>query len=46
MSVLIIDDEDLRALLAHCLIQQWPDLRIDPFNPPGAAWRAMRRESR
>ena len=34
MKILIVDDdEDLRNLLAHYLVQEWPDLEIEQFDP-------------
>src|SRR3954467_5000979 len=34
MRILIIDDDqDLRALLAHYIAQQWPDAAIEQYNP-------------
>lgn len=34
MRVLIIDDdEDLRNLLAHYIVQAWPQAQIDPYDP-------------
>jgi eukaryotic-like serine/threonine-protein kinase len=34
MRILIIDDDqDLRALLAHYIMQQWPDATIEQYNP-------------
>ena len=34
MKVLIIDDdEDLRNILAHFLEQEWPDLKVEQFDP-------------
>jgi len=34
LKVLIIDDdEDLRNLLAHYLIQEWPELQVEQFDP-------------
>ena len=34
MRILIIDDDqDLRALLAHYIGQQWPDAAIEQYNP-------------
>ena len=34
MNILIIDDdEDLRNILAHHLKQEWPDARIEQFDP-------------
>jgi DNA-binding response OmpR family regulator len=34
VRILIIDDDDdLRALLGHYITQQWPEARIEPYNP-------------
>ena len=34
MRILIIDDdEDLRALLAHYLRDEWPEAEVEPYDP-------------
>ncbi|HZQ71412.1 MAG TPA: protein kinase [Burkholderiales bacterium] len=34
MRVLIIDDdEDLRAVLSHHIRKEWPDAKVDPYDP-------------